>query len=89
MVLVLLLLAFSVWASQQRVRDEQLSSIENSNAEIRRELALVDQAVWVAQRKWSYLVHGTVQGALTVASSRLVFSDNPDKKVINQVIKDV
>jgi two-component sensor histidine kinase len=30
-----------------------------------------------------------VQGALTVASSRLVFSENPGKKVIGQVIKDV
>jgi signal transduction histidine kinase len=89
MILILLLVAFSVWASQQRARDEQLDSIEISNAETKRELALVDQAVWIAQRKWSYLVHGTVQGALTVAGSRLVFSENPGKKVIGQVIKDV
>lgn len=89
MVLVMLLMAFSIWSSHQRVRDEQLSSIEDFNTEIQRELALMDQAVWVAQRKWSYLVHGTVQGALTVASSRMVFADKPDKKLINQVIRDV
>lgn len=89
LVLMLLLFAFSAWASHQRVRDEQLASITNFNADIKRELALMDQAVWVAQRKWSYLVHGTVQGALTVAGSRLVFSENPGKKVIGQVIRDV
>ena len=89
LVMVLLLVAFSTWSSFQRVRDEQLQSIEEFNTEIKRELALMDQAVWVAQRKWSYLVHGTVQGALTVASARLVFSEDPDKKVITQVIKDV
>jgi signal transduction histidine kinase len=89
LVIVLLLVAFSTWSSFQRVRDEQLQSIEEFNTEIKRELALMDQAVWVAQRKWSYLVHGTVQGALTVASARLVFSEDPDKKVITQVIKDV
>ena len=89
LVLVLLLLALSTWSSFQRVRDEQLQSIQEFNAEIKHELTLMDQAVWVAQRKWSYLVHGTVQGALTVASSRMVFSENPDKKLVNQVIKDV
>jgi glucose-6-phosphate-specific signal transduction histidine kinase len=89
LVLVLLLVALSTWSSFQRVRDEQLQSIQEFNAEIKHELTLMDQAVWVAQRKWSYLVHGTVQGALTVASSRMVFSENPDKKLVNQVIKDV
>lgn len=89
LVLVLMLVALSSWSSYQRVRDEQLRSIEEFNTEIRRELALMDQAVWVAQRKWSYLVHGTVQGALTVASSRLVFSENPGKKILGQVIRDV
>ena len=89
LVLVLVLVALSSWSSFQRVRDEQLQSVQEFNTEIKRELALMDQAVWVAQRKWSYLVHGTVQGALTVASSRLVFSENPGKKVIGQVIKDV
>lgn len=89
LVLVLMLVALSIWGGHQRVRDEQLASIQEFNTNIKRELALMDQAIWVAQRKWSYLVHGTVQGALTVASSRLVFSGNPGKKVIGQVIKDV
>lgn len=89
LVLVMMLIGFSIWAGHQRVRDEQLALVEEFNTNIKRELALMDQAIWVAQRKWSYLVHGTVQGALTVASSRLVFSENPGKKVINQVIKDV
>lgn len=82
-------MAFTGWSAAQRIRNEQLAAIAASNAELRRELALIDQAVWVAQRKWSYLVHGTVQGALTVAGSRLVFAKNPGPEIIAQVVKDI
>ena len=82
-------LAFTGWSASQRTREEQLEEIARSNFELSRELALIDQALWVARRKWSYLIHGTVQGALTVANSRLVFAKKPREEVIAQVIKDV
>lgn len=88
-VIVFLTVGFSFWATFQRSRDEQLNQIERHQAEIQRELALIDQAIWLARRKWAYLIHGTVQGALTVASSRLVFSPEPSRETIQQVIKDV
>jgi signal transduction histidine kinase len=81
--------AFTMWAAFQRTRDEQLIEIAEEQNEIQRELALIDQAIWLARRKWAYLIHGSVQGALTVASSRLVFKAEPSGDLVAQVLKDV
>lgn len=81
--------AFTMWAAFQRTRDEQLIEITEEQNEIQRELALIDQAIWLARRKWAYLIHGSVQGALTVASSRLVFKAEPSGDLVAQVLKDV
>lgn len=84
-----LVLGFSMWAAFQRTRDEQLAEVEVQQEEIMRELALIDQSIWLARRKWAYLIHGTVQGALTVAQSRLVFNEEPTREVVKQVLRDV
>jgi signal transduction histidine kinase len=81
--------AFTMWAAFQRARDEQLIEITEEQNEIQRELALIDQSIWLARRKWAYLIHGSVQGALTVASSRLVFNAEPSSDLVAQVLKDV
>lgn len=88
-VLAIVSFAFTSWASFQRSRAERLEQMLEAQAELKRELSIVDQHVWLAKRKWSYLVHGTVQGALSVASSRLTFSDSPSEELAKQVLKDV
>lgn len=88
-VLTLTCLASTAWFALQRTRDENAESILRINAEIRHELDLLDQAVWVAQRKWSYIIHGTVQGALTVASSRLEMATRPDGGLRTLVRADI
>lgn len=80
-VLVFTCVAATAWFALQRTRDENAAEILRVNAEIRHELDLLDQAVWVAQRKWSYIIHGTVQGALTVASSRLEMANRPTEEL--------
>lgn len=88
-VLVFTCVASTAWFALQRTRDENAAEILRVNAEIRHELDLLDQAVWVAQRKWSYIIHGTVQGALTVASSRLEMSGALDEKLRESVRLDI
>ena len=78
-VLLFSCLCATAWFALQRTRDENAAEILRVNT--RHELDLLDQAVWVAQRKWSYIIHGTVQGALTVASSRLEMTWFPDEKL--------
>jgi signal transduction histidine kinase len=89
LLIMFLAFAFTMWAAFQRARDEQLIEITEEQNEIQRELALIDQAIWLARRKWAYLIHGSVQGALTVASSRLVFNAEPSSDLVAQVLKDV
>lgn len=38
--------------------------------QLKNEVALLEQRIWVARRNWSYLLHGTVQSALTAALTR-------------------
>lgn len=89
LVFLIMVIGFTSWASFQRSRTERLEQLIEAQAELKRELAIVDRQIWLAKRKWSYLVHGTVQGALSVASSRLTFSDSPSKELTKQVLRDV
>ena len=88
-VLIFTSIASTAWFALQRNREEKAAEILRINSEIRHELDLLDQAVWVAQRKWSYIIHGTVQGALTVASSRLEMAVRPDEKLKVAVRADI
>ena len=88
-VLMFAAICSTAWFALQRTRDENAAEIQKVNSEIKHELDLLDQAVWVAQRKWSYIIHGTVQGALTVASSRLEMSAKPDEKLKLAVRADI
>ena len=88
-VLLFTCIASTAWFALQRTRDENAAEILRINSEIRHELDLLDQAVWVAQRKWSYIIHGTVQGALTVASSRLEMAAKPDEALKAAVRADI
>ena len=88
-VLMFAAICSTAWFALQRTREENAAEIKKVNSEIKHELDLLDQAVWVAQRKWSYIIHGTVQGALTVASSRLEMSAKPDEKLKLAVRADI
>lgn len=77
------------WFALQRERSEIVEEIKRLNREAKQELDLLDQAIWVAQRRWSYLIHGTVQAALTVAASRLELAKRPDGKLREDVEADI
>lgn len=71
MVLLVVNIVIAVWNSIERAREATIDKTREINEEINRELTLAEQEIWLAKRTWSYLIHGTVQGALTVAFSRL------------------
>jgi len=52
-------------------RDSYIRKLERNNKRIERELALVNQQIWVERRKWALRIHGTVQASLTAALVRL------------------
>lgn len=88
-VLLLTCLVSTSWFTLQRQRLEIVEQIKQINREAKHEFDLLDQSIWVAQRRWSFLIHGTVQAALTVAASRLELSRRPDDRLRVQVESDI
>lgn len=88
-VIIFTSVAVAVWSSFKRERMEYLVEIQRLNGERSRQLAILDQEVWVARRHWSYLIHGTVQGALTVAISRVQLAGEVTPEIVAQVLRDV
>jgi|GEM_PF-3104767 len=89
--LLLLFVAIGVatWSGFEKKREEYLVELSELNEALSRELDLLDQAVWVAKRNWTYLIHGTVQGALTLAHSRLKLAKTPTAAVMSQALADI
>ena len=51
--------------------------IATENDALAREIAVFEQKVWVFKRRWLFMLHGTVQSALTAALTRLqTFADS-------------
>ena len=59
----------------ERIKVE--ARITAENAELMKEQAIFEQKLWVFKRSWLFMLHGTVQAALTAALTRLqTFTDN-------------
>ena len=61
----------SITAVQDQNRDAFISQLEKNNNRIERDLALLNQRLWVERRQWALRIHGTVQASLTAALARL------------------
>jgi signal transduction histidine kinase len=57
--------------TQEYNRENFLKQLASNNERIERELALLNQKMWVEKRNWALRIHGTVQASLTAAHSRL------------------
>ena len=65
------LLGFAWPASLDEDRIEARNRLEHVNQDLKHELSLFDQQLWLARRHWQFVVHGSVQAALTAALTRL------------------
>jgi len=68
---------------------EMVNQMSRDNEALSREIALFEQQMWIARRNWSFVVHGTVQGALTAAITRLSGSENPEQYQIDLALEDL
>ena len=76
MVIVAIVLVFSVGftgvaAVQDFNRDDFVAELKKNNSRIERNLALLNQRLWVERREWALRIHGTIQASLTAALVRL------------------
>ena len=58
-------------AVQDFNRDEYVADLKRDNKRIERNLALLNQRLWVEKREWALRIHGTIQASLTAALVRL------------------
>ena len=81
--------AITLWRGIERSRDQIEDELSGLNLELVRSTTIVEQQIWLAQKKWAYLVHGTVQGALTVAASRLQLASQDKPADVKQILKEL
>jgi signal transduction histidine kinase len=86
---ILVSFGIAIRASYVTSQERALQKLQDLNDELAREIALVEQSVWIAKRNWSFVIHGTVQGALTVAHSRLKLKDQNQEAVLQLVAADI
>ena len=70
----------SITAVQDANKDSFIAQLEKNNNRIERDLALLNQRLWVERRQWALRIHGTVQASLTAALARLRQPGVLDKK---------
>lgn len=81
--------AIALWRAIERSRGQIETELSELNLELTRGTAIVEQQIWLAQKKWAYLVHGTVQGALTVAASRLQLANQESPADVKQILREL
>jgi signal transduction histidine kinase len=70
-------------------REEAVNQVTRDNNLLAREAALFEQQMWIARRNWSFVVHGTVQAALTAAITRLSATEPLEQYQIDLVKQDL
>lgn len=72
-----------------RARHEAEAQMQKDTEALARETALFEQQMWLAKRNWSFVIHGTVQAALTAAITRLSSTDELEPYQMNLVVQDL
>jgi signal transduction histidine kinase len=71
-IVLLAAVAFTaITAVQDFNRDDFITQLKKNNNRIERDLALLNQRLWVERREWALRIHGTIQASLTAALARL------------------
>jgi len=83
------LMAFGFAESLDRDRVAARAHFEAENRNLAHDQALFEQQLWLERRAWQFVVHGTVQAALTAALTRLQATPEPEQYVLNMVAEDI
>jgi two-component sensor histidine kinase len=83
------LLAFVYSESLDSDRIHARDVVVSENQDLAHDQALFEQKLWLARRSWQFVVHGTVQSALTAALTRLQATEHPDAVVLATVNQDI
>ncbi len=87
--IILVVFGLGLRAAFATTQERLLQRLAELNDELSLELSVIEQSIWIAKRNWSFIVHGTVQGALTVAHTRLKQAGKDSKEVLKLVQGDI
>jgi signal transduction histidine kinase len=62
-----------------------MKTLSRNNNRLARELALLNQRLWVEKREWALRIHGSVQASLTASLVRLSGKDTPSREQLAKV----
>jgi len=62
-----------------------MKTLSRNNRRLARELALLNQRIWVEKREWALRIHGSVQASLTASLVRLSGESAPSKEQLAKV----
>lgn len=77
--LLLTTTGYGLVATYEYNQENFLKKLTANNRRLERELALLNQRLWVEKRQWALRVHGSVQASLTAAITRLSSKSELDK----------
>ena len=64
-------------------------TLSRNNNRLSRELALLNQRLWIEKRQWALQIHGSVQASLTTALARLAKTGAPTSEQLTKVREDL
>jgi hypothetical protein len=77
---------FTLLTSQ---RTEMAESLGETVSQLASAVSLLRQREWIARRRVSYVMHGTLQSSLNAAVLKLGASSNPSPEMIDQIRSDI
>jgi two-component sensor histidine kinase len=77
---------FTLLTSQ---RTEMAESLSETVSQLASAVSLLRQQEWIARRRVSYVMHGTLQSSLNAAVLKLGASSNPSPEMIDQIRSDI
>lgn len=79
-------IGFTILTTQ---RDEFAKQLEATVRQLSETVAILKQKEWVARRRISYVMHGTLQSSINAAVIRLGATQNPSPELIDQIRNDI
>jgi signal transduction histidine kinase len=86
---IIAVMAFAYAEGLDLDRAHAREQLQRENEELAHDVALFEQKLWLGRRAWQFVVHGSVQAALTAALTRLQSAPSLDEETLDLIDQDL